>query len=270
MLNKKVSANLAFHSLPDDTCRLLATWTIAHLDVRGVFYGDPAMVKAAVFPRRQDITVETVARYLDAIESAPVPEGEHPLMVRFEAAGQQWQWWPGFESEQVGLRADRETTDFPEPPTGNFPRIVEECAENGGIEAGELPAEEKRSLNTSSREVKQNTDGADAPLPTNLDGWIEVVRKGRTEKGGAQAALRLMHAHLYPGRDPPGYAYIAKQAKAVGGPERLAQLMWQSSAYRVTGDVLAYCLAMHKGKAKKEAKDVNRSEQRDRYGEWKG
>jgi hypothetical protein len=27
MLNKKVSASLQFDELPDDTCRLLATWT---------------------------------------------------------------------------------------------------------------------------------------------------------------------------------------------------------------------------------------------------
>jgi len=41
MLNKKVSRSLQFDQLPDDTCRLLATWTVAHLDVNGVFCADP-------------------------------------------------------------------------------------------------------------------------------------------------------------------------------------------------------------------------------------
>lgn len=57
---------------------------------------------------------------------------------------------------------------------------------------------------------------------------------------------------LYPSKDAPDFAYIAKVAKRVGGFSRLAQLAWLSGAYRVTGDVLAYCQAMHNGKANKQ------------------
>jgi len=109
MLNKSVSGSIKFHNLPDDTCRLLATWIISHLDVQGVFYGDAAMVKSVVFPRRSDISAETVERYLSAMEAAG-------LMWRYEAKGDTWQHWPGFLGEQIGLRADRETAEYPRPP----------------------------------------------------------------------------------------------------------------------------------------------------------
>jgi len=109
MLNNSVCASKKFHDLPDDTCRLMATWTISMLDVQGVFYGDPAMVKSIIFPRRMDITIEQVAGYLDAMEQVD-------LIRRFEAKGETWQWWPGFMSNQAGLRVDRETPSHPAPP----------------------------------------------------------------------------------------------------------------------------------------------------------
>lgn len=81
------------------------------------------------------------------------------------------------------------------------------------------------------------------PKPQTLDEWLSLVR----ENANKQAVLRRMVTALYPTRDPPGYSYIAKTAKGVGGYERLAHLLWLSVAYRVTGDPLAYCKAMHKG-----------------------
>lgn len=110
MLNKSVSASRKFHLLPDDTCRLLATWTIGHLDKNGVFYGDPVMVKSLIFPRRGDISIEQVEMYIEAMREAS-------LIILFEAQGQIWQYWVGFADNQTGLRPDRETTDFPEPVT---------------------------------------------------------------------------------------------------------------------------------------------------------
>lgn len=150
MLNKSVSASVKVHNLSDDTCRLMATWIIPHLDVRGVFYADPSMVKSTIFPRRADLTIEQVAGYLQELESVG-------LIWTFEANGDVWQCWPGFEHNQVGLRADRETSDFPTPPergesgcrkdAGSLP---DDCRKDAGSlpddcrkDAGEHPAEEK-------------------------------------------------------------------------------------------------------------------------------
>jgi len=111
MLNKTVCASKKFDDLPDDTCRLLATWTISNLDCRGVFYCDPAMVRSYVFPRRMDVTLEDIERHLLAMESVG-------LIEIFYAKGDVWQCWPGFPENQIGLRAERETKDFPDPATG--------------------------------------------------------------------------------------------------------------------------------------------------------
>lgn len=162
MLNKTICVSKKFQELPNDTCRLLATWVIAHLDKNGVYHGDPAIVKSYVFPRRSDVTIEDVDGYLDAMEAVG-------LIVRFTAKQDSWQWWPGFPDNQAGLRADRETTDFP-PPPDEVPQsagvMPEACRSDSGNDpeacrndAGKKPAEEKLSeveVNRREVEVKAN------------------------------------------------------------------------------------------------------------------
>lgn len=126
MLNKSVCASRKFNDLSDDTCRLLATWTIANLDCFGVFYGDPAMIRSYVFPRRCDLSVEQIDGYLQELVRAG-------LVVLFNSKGDTWQWWPGFADNQVGLRAERESTGFPPPP--------EQEQEGGRQDDGKMPDE---------------------------------------------------------------------------------------------------------------------------------
>jgi hypothetical protein len=109
MVNNSISRSSKFKNLPDDTCRLLATWIISHLDKNGVFYGDPVMVRSLVFPWRSDVSIEAVEHYLQEMQKVG-------LIVLFEADGEKWQYWPGFNDNQIGLRADRETSTYPEPP----------------------------------------------------------------------------------------------------------------------------------------------------------
>jgi len=223
MLNQTVSASLKFQQLPDDTCRLLATWIIPYLDLNGVYYADPTMVKSAVFPRRADITPEMVAGYLDAIEGIG-------LIVRFEAKGDLWQWWPGFAGNQVGLRRDRESTTYPLPPR-----------QNGGEPTAPVPPvdapkpAEGKGTEVNLQQKRSETEGADAP-PTTFPGWQEAIKEGKNRP----ATLRWMCEVLYPGLDPPDYSYIGKVARKVGGAGRLADLLWQHSTHPPTGDLLAY------------------------------
>lgn len=141
MLNKKISQSKQIDSLPDDTCKLLATWTIAHLDKNGVFYGDPILVRSAIFPRRLDVSIEQMEHYLEAMAKAG-------LIVIFETKGEKWQWWPGFVENQTGLRQDREGTEFPSPPdAGSEPEDSHsyneeddgDLPEDYRIDAGRLP-----------------------------------------------------------------------------------------------------------------------------------
>jgi len=137
MLNNSISVSKKFNDLPDDTCRLLATWIISHLDKNGVYHGDPMIVRSTIFTRRADVTEEQVDSYLQAMEAAG-------LIVLFQARDETWQWWPGFADEQVGLRADRETTKYPAPPA-SIPQNDGEVPESIPQDDGEVPAEQKLS-----------------------------------------------------------------------------------------------------------------------------
>jgi len=108
MLNKVIGVSVKFASLKDDTARLLATWTIAHLDKRGVFYGDPDTVKGYVAPMLAHLTHERVTDILADMERVG-------LIERFTAGGRVWQVWPGFDHNQPYLRGEREASDFPDP-----------------------------------------------------------------------------------------------------------------------------------------------------------
>lgn len=140
MLNNSVSRSLKFHQLPDDTCRLLATWIISHLDKNGVFYGQAISVRSVVLPHRDDVSVDRIELYLQAMETAG-------LIQRFTAAGLLWQWWPGFVGEQVGLRQDRETTNYP-PPPGTTPPP-------GGNDAGKNPATRRKKSGKNPRPLRR-------------------------------------------------------------------------------------------------------------------
>lgn len=155
MLNRTVSLSVKFHQLPDDTCRLLATWTIAQLDVNGVFYADPAIVRALIFPMREDITTAQVGGYIKAMVKAG-------LIRLFESGGRHWQVWDGFTDNQIGLRADRESSDFPQPPedAGVNPDYAGNLPEDCRIDAAKIPAEVEVEV---EKEVKENVKGTHKP-----------------------------------------------------------------------------------------------------------
>ena len=151
MLNKSVCSSLKFHELPDDTCRLLATWIIAHLDHNGVFYADPVMVRSHAFPRRPDVDLEQIGVALEAMQKVG-------LIVLFKAKGERWQHWPGFAANQVGLRADRETSEYPQPPRQDAGKMPDDCRK----ESASMSAEGKLSEENISKDA-----GKGLPAPSD-------------------------------------------------------------------------------------------------------
>lgn len=107
---------------------------------------------------------------------------------------------------------------------------------------------------TQSKEKNGETPAATPPRPPvsdgdqppgNLDGWLQLVNRP-PDGSNRQSILRWMHQTLFPEREAPDYGTIGKFAKQVTGAGRLAELMWRASAERPTGDILPYCLAIHK------------------------
>ena len=229
MLNKSISGSVKFHNLSDDTCRLLATWIIAHLDMRGVFYGDAAMVRSVVFPRRTDVTIEQVECYLCEMEAAG-------LMWRFRCKGDIWQVWPGFAGEQIGMRADRESSAFPTPPdaqpetpcaiAGNLPETIRQFS-------GNVSAQSK------AKEVKE-IHGADAPaIPVTFEQWRDGYRAADNKPGYAGYMLTTMYPSYYRGEVKPNYGMLAKLLNG-SDPEYFLGLIHKHSANPPLGDPVKF------------------------------
>jgi hypothetical protein len=169
MLNREITWSAKMNALPDDTARLLATWTIPHLDVNGVFHADPVAVRSLIFPTRSDVSVEAVSRILDAMETVG-------LIVRFEALGRRWQYWPGFRDNQTNLRPERERPEYPpyqetaKTVTAHIPPSAGNMTASIRQDAGKPPpvtaAEEKRREEKRKEEKLSEEKGADAPEPT--------------------------------------------------------------------------------------------------------
>ena len=114
MIAKAISLDEKVNALPDDTCRLLFTWLITHLDCEGRMYGDPQTVKSIVFPRRS-ISVRKVEYYLNFLE-------KRELIFRYCVNGNQYLWMKNFEKHQVGLKKEREARSQIPPITQDLIR----------------------------------------------------------------------------------------------------------------------------------------------------
>jgi hypothetical protein len=91
-------------------CSVLFTMMLPWIDVEGRLHGDPCIVKGRCVPRVAELTLERVELFLGALDAAG-------LVVWYEANGDRWLWFPGFEKSQPGLRKDREeSSQCPPPP----------------------------------------------------------------------------------------------------------------------------------------------------------
>lgn len=110
MINSKIVMNRAINGLSDDTSRLAFTWLITFADVEGRTYGDPALLRSLLFPRRTDITIEQMDGYVREWAQAG-------LVTWYEADGDQWIEFPKFAENQVGMDTRKEAkSTVPAPP----------------------------------------------------------------------------------------------------------------------------------------------------------
>jgi hypothetical protein len=187
LLNKRVCQDRAVHALSGDTSRFLFVCTLPHLDRDGRVIGDPALLKALVAPRRDDISTEQMEAYIRewALEE---------LVIWYEAAGERWLEFPSFRANQPNLRWDREPPSMI-PCASSGHRIVgedlptveaqpEDCRQSAGNvpddirqDARDTPAEDRRDtgevpVSEVSREVRKEegtraSARADSPLPVD-------------------------------------------------------------------------------------------------------
>lgn len=110
MINSKICMNKKINELSDDTSRLAFTWLVSFADVDGRTYGDPALVKSRLFPRRCDVTVERMTTYIQEWHKAG-------LITWYESDGDHWIAFSKFAENQRGLDRRKEPeSDIPCPP----------------------------------------------------------------------------------------------------------------------------------------------------------
>ena len=143
MITNLICKDKKVHALSDDTARLLFTWLITVADCEGRTYGDPAIVKATIFPRRTDITADRVDGYLNEMYM-------NGLIVRYIVDDEQYIYFPAFEKNQIGLRKDREAKSEIPP----FP-----LRSKSGVSPEELPV---KLIEVNRIEVNRKVEEADS------------------------------------------------------------------------------------------------------------
>lgn len=136
MINSVIAFDAKVHRLSCDTSRLAFTWLITFADAEGRTYGDPAIVRSMIFPRRTDVTIEAMIEYMTEWQR----EG---LIIWYEAAGDTWIQFSNFEKNQVGLRKDREApSNIPAPSVRS----------KSGVSPEQLPVKRKEKKRKEEKE----------------------------------------------------------------------------------------------------------------------
>ena len=128
IISKKICLNKAVNEqLSSDSCRLAFTWTIPHLDRDGRIHGDPRVLRAIIFPRREDITDEIMEGFIKEWVKCG-------LVIWYKANNDKWLQFPKFRQNQPKLRYERETPSTIPPPEKGKPcgRVPDKCRTNSG------------------------------------------------------------------------------------------------------------------------------------------
>lgn len=101
-ISKEICIDKRVNELSDGYSLVGFTWLITHADREGRIYGDPAIVKSLIFPRRPEITVSMVQKYIEEWQGVG-------LIKLYKSNGDIYIEFPNFAKHQVGLRKERES-----------------------------------------------------------------------------------------------------------------------------------------------------------------
>lgn len=239
------------NEMPNDFTRLMWVMLPLGLDRCGRGYDNPAWVRSQIFKMRVDVTIEMIQDALDWYEA-------HRMIERYEKAGRKYFWIPTWHKHQ-GDTSREADSNLPAPSSYDDPYNDNSEDTTNSRATHEQVVTKSRSDVDTDTDTDTDTKGASPrdSLPHNLDGWLAFVREGKGSKGGMTARLGRMLVTLWPerydGLDPP-YSKLGGVARNVGGASRLAHLLWQANAHKVTGDPLEYASKMHSHSNGKDAK----------------
>ena len=106
MLNKEISVS---NKLPK-VCvhaRLLFTWMIPHLDVKGKIFGDSALIKGTVVPYLEDFTVKKIEKWLQELANVK--------LILIYGNERKYIYFPGFNIHQNVNELRESNSLIPDP-----------------------------------------------------------------------------------------------------------------------------------------------------------
>jgi hypothetical protein len=101
MLKKLISTSKKLANLKTDSARLLYTWLIPHVDIKGRFSGEPDIVKGYIVPRLKTMDCDKIEAYLTDM-------AENDLIILYGINGDKYLEIVKFNEFQ-SLRKDRES-----------------------------------------------------------------------------------------------------------------------------------------------------------------
>lgn len=154
-ISKETAIDKKIDGLSSDTCRFAWVLLITQADVEGNVFGDAAVLRSLLFPRRADVTIEMMAEYIAEWQAAG-------FVTAYRGDdGDDYLHLCNFEKHQVGLRKEREETIHPSY-TGSMPeeswKDAGKMPEQSRNKAAENPAEEKEEEEDKLREREEEEE----------------------------------------------------------------------------------------------------------------
>jgi hypothetical protein len=154
IISNEIARDKKINNLSDDTSRLAFTWLVTFADAEGRTPGDAAIVRSMVFPRRDDITIERMEKYIQEWHDAG-------LIVWYEAQDDLWIAFPNFDKHQPNLRKEREgKSTIPAPPLRTTSGPAEITPAQVRSNSGVSP--EQIRVKLSKENIREESPAADA------------------------------------------------------------------------------------------------------------
>lgn len=153
--------------LKTDSARLLYTWIIPHLDIKGRLEADPNIIKGEVVPRIATFTLSKIQEYLEDMASVG-------LVTLYRSDGDQYLELRKFEDHQ-SLRLNREAPSrIPSPDESNTTPGA--LPEQSGITPAEVKIREEKIREEKRREVAESSQSIpDCPQAAIIELYHSVL-----------------------------------------------------------------------------------------------
>lgn len=178
-ISKDICLDKQVNDLSSAESKLAFTWMITHLDKEGRTYGDPAIVRSMIFPRRTDISINKMETFIQEWHDAG-------LIIWYEYEGDKYILFPNFDKHQVGLNKSREADSVIPLP--------DELLTLSDISPDELPVKLKDKFKVKLIKGKVEVEVSDDNNSTNLITTFESYTSLKAGNGAKKIAVALIKA----------------------------------------------------------------------------